>query len=108
MPRVIMCDYDGKIPARLIRRIRWVLYVAVACRAEWVRIDRTRRGYHVCIRVNRNLSMLRVILVQALLGSDWRRETFNARRASRMRYVGPFWRERVNTLYYSHHRSVRV
>lgn len=106
--RVILLDYDGKVPAKFLARVRWVLRVAVGTRPVWVRQDRTRHGWHFVIAVARTLSPQRVVLVQSLLGSDWRRETFNARRVARLPYVLPLWRSRYNVLYDCHFRSVKV
>ena len=107
-PRVILLDYDGRVPAKFLARLRWVLNVAVATRPVWVRQDRTRNGWHITVGIGRRLSPVRVVLVQALMGSDWRRETFNARRVARLPYVAPLWRSRWNVLYDCHFRSVRV
>lgn len=126
----ILLDFDGTIPRAIVRgnawrnlrrgqslhytdqgaarRLRWVLDVAVCAKVKWLRVDRTRNGYHVVVRTNRRLAAVRVVLCQALLGSDWRRETFNARRVARLPFVPPYWRRRWNTLYAAHHRSVRI
>lgn len=69
---------------------------------------RTRHGWHVVVLVNRSCSFLRVVAFQVLLGSDWKREAFNLRRATKWRDVPPFWRERANVLYRRHYRSVEL
>ena len=117
MPRYLLCDFDGRdvatgryqraLPAELVSRVQWVLR-HLGLRADFLRVDRTARGFHVIVKLTRNLSPLRVVLVQALLGSDYRRETFNAGRVRVYRHVSRFWRERGNVLYQRHKRSVRV
>lgn len=75
---------------------------------RFIRYVRTRRGWHVVIGVAGRVSMVRVILLQALLGSDWKRESFNSRRALAWRHVPAFWRVRANVLYTRHARGVRL
>lgn len=104
---ILKVDYDGVIPRdfdmrlSLIRRIHRLSFVVV-------RIDRTRHGYHVTVVVRQRVAFWRVILLQALLGSDWKRELFNSRRAIAWRRVPAFWRERANVLYQRHYRSVQT
>ena len=98
-------DYDGTFPRDFDVRL------ALAARVHrltvtLVRIDRTRHGYHVVIVVRQRVAFTRVILLQAVLGSDWKRELFNSRRACAWRRVPAFWRDRANVLYTRHYRSV--
>jgi hypothetical protein len=64
---------------------------------------RTRRGWHVVVQVytRRVVSPLFVVALQAILGSDSKRETFNLFRAVRLRQAPRAWQEigRWNTLY---------
>jgi hypothetical protein len=100
-------DYDGAFPRDFDARL------ALVCRVHRlapvvVRIDRTRHGYHVVIVVRQRIAFTRVVLLQAVLGSDWKRELFNSRRALAWRHVPAFWRDRANVLYGRHHRSIRL
>lgn len=101
----IKCDYDGALPRDLSKRIALVCR-AHGLRVEVVRIRKTVRGWHVRITVRRRVAFWRVVLVQALLGSDWKRELYNSRRAIAWRSVPAFWRDRANVLYVRHHRGV--
>ena len=56
---------------------------------KWVRYDRTNRGWHIIIRVNRDLVPLEVVALQTVLGSDRKREAFNLARV--MAGGGPKW-----------------
>lgn len=47
---------------------------------KWIRLDRTNRGWHVIIPHAANVSPLEEIAVQAILGSDRKREAMNLRR----------------------------
>lgn len=101
----IKLDYDGAFPADFWMR------VGVVCRAHRLRIlawrrDRTRHGWHVVIYVVNRCSFQRVVLLQALMGSDWKREMFNSRRALAWRRVPVFWRTRANVLYDRHTKGV--
>jgi hypothetical protein len=98
-------DFDGAVPRDLLDRMRFVLRVHRLPVDVWS-LRRTRRGWHVTIEVRRRVAFSRVVLVQALLGSDWKRETFNSRRAIAWRHVPAFWRQRANVLYRRHERSV--
>jgi hypothetical protein len=105
---LVKCDYDG---ARLPPG--WWQRVGMACRfhglrVEYVRIDRTRNGWHVVIAVKQRVALMRLVLVQALCGSDWKRELFNSRRALVFRHTSPFWRKRANVLYSRHLRGVEL
>jgi hypothetical protein len=102
----IKCDFDGVMPRAFIQRVAFVCRV-LRCSVLYLEVHRTRRGHHVVIHVNRRLSFMRTVLIQALLGSDWKRETFNSRRASAWRNVPAFWRNRANVLYNRHYRSVK-
>lgn len=103
----LKCDFDGRIPRQFIERLTFVCRVQ-RCSVLNLRIDRTRHGYHAIIEVTGRMNMTRTVLVQALLGSDWKRETFNSRRAIAWRNVPAFWRNRANVLYVRHHRSATL
>lgn len=103
----IMCDYDGRIPADLTERLQMIVRVE-RLRVEFVRIDRTRHGYHMVVECRNRIAPMRLVLIQALLGSDWKREAFNAQRVKWLRSIPTFWRSRWNVLYHTHHRRVRL
>lgn len=104
---LLKCDFDrAACPgAAFAARLAFVARchrVGVA----FVRYERTRRGWHVVVGLTTRVSFARVVLLQSLLGSDWKRETFNSRRASAWRHVPPFWRQRANVLYRRHYRRI--
>lgn len=103
----LMCDFDGALPDDFAQRLV-VVVAAHRLRVECVSYRKTRRGWHVVVTVRQRVAFWRVVLLQALLGSDWKRETFNSRRATAWRRVPPFWRSRANVLYLRHHRSVSL
>lgn len=103
----IRLDFDGRFPLDFDRR------TALLCRVHRltpvvIRVDRTRHGWHVIVTVAQRVAPMRVVLLQALWGSDWKRETFNSRRVMAWRHIPPFWRARWNVLYARHHRKVTV
>lgn len=104
----LRCDYDGRIP-RDVMAARLVMVARLhRLRVRWVRFDRTRNGYHMVVNVAQRVALSRVILLQALLGSDWKREAFNSARVLDTRNVPLFWRQRVNVLYIRHYRGVTL
>jgi hypothetical protein len=102
---VLKCDYDGRIPAAFLARLAFVCRVH-RCRVALVEICRTRHGYHVLVTVTGRIAFARIVIMQAVLGSDWKRELFNSRRAMAWRDVPGFWRGRANVLYQRHYRGV--
>lgn len=103
---VIMLDFDGaQLPAGWLDRLGFVAR-QFGVRVLGIEIDRTRRGWHVMAAVTGNVAPLKLVLMQALCGSDYRRETFNGVRAGRLRGVNVFWRDRFNQLFTEHHRRV--
>lgn len=105
---LLKLDYDGAFPRDWMERIGFVAREN-RLRVSWARIDRTRHGWHLTAElVGRRISPLRLVLLQALCGSDYRRETFNGVRAGQLRGVDPFWRERFNQLFTEHHRRVVI
>lgn len=79
----------------------FVTFRAIGIRTKWVRFDRTRKGWHVILCLNTEISPSQTIALQAILGSDKRRETLNLMRVMEMERHGatPFWRKRWNLLY---------
>jgi hypothetical protein len=102
----LKCDYDGAIPADVWVRLEMVARLH-RLPVAWVRFDRTRRGYHMVVRVARRVDLRRVVQLQTVLGSDWKREAFNSARAWRAN-VPAFWRRRLNVLYARHLRGVAL
>lgn len=94
-------DVDSPRCPALLDRVRWVarwLHWSV----QYIEYRRTRRGWHVIITVRQRVTPFCVVAVQAILGSDWRRETFNLVRVRTMRArrLPRFWRDRFNVLYH--------
>lgn len=102
---LLKIDYDRAIPRDFDKRLALMQRVQ-RLRFVLVRIDKTRRGYHVVIVVRQRLAFWRVVLLQAVMGSDWKRELFNSRRVNAWRALPAFWRERANVLYVRHYRSI--
>lgn len=101
-------DYDGELPDDLYQRVVWTVATVLGCDVCDMRIDRTRHGYHVVILVPRRVAAVSVVALQAILGSDPKRESFNLVRARNLRAVSPFWRrERWNVLYHRHNKPSR-
>jgi hypothetical protein len=101
-------DFDcDRFPTDFMDRLR-VLDRLHALGIVAIGYRRSRRGWHVRICIRRSLGFLRLVAFQAILGSDWKREAFNSRRARNWRDVSPFWRQRANVLYRRHYRGVAI
>lgn len=98
MEKVAKLDIDGELPAELVQSICWTLH-RLDNAPQLVRIDRTARGWHVTIELERDVTALELVAMQAILGSDPRRETFNLVRVRNLADVPPCWEERWNVLY---------
>lgn len=75
-PDLTLCDYD-----RPHKPATWYHVARVArminARPLWMRLDRTKNGWHMVIQWNREFSAVEVVALQAALGSDVKREAYN-------------------------------
>lgn len=97
----IKLDIDRAVLGRQVFR-RWGFVqhlMSLHCRAMYV--ARTKNGWHVAIQVSETLSPAQVVAVQAICGSDWRREAFCLNKTRKLHRCPRFWRDRWNVLYHS-------
>lgn len=78
-PAVIMCDYDTPTAPGFLEFTK--VFHTLGITPISVRYDRTKRGWHVVIVLPRDLHKCATVALQAILGSDPRRETLNLMRA---------------------------
>jgi hypothetical protein len=75
--------------------MRWMLSVARAnnfyAGPFRLKRHRTKRGYHVELLAHIRLTSSRMVALQAILGSDYRREAFNLFRAQALPFAPAFW-----------------
>jgi len=95
-PGWVLCDYDRPRQPPAIGRLT-ALCRLMALHPVAVRYSKTRRGWHVVIRVRERLTLIQSVTVQAILGSDPFREAFNFARARTE--PGPYWASRANILF---------
>jgi hypothetical protein len=97
--RELFLDYDR--PRGPTLKMIWTVLRACDLRPERIEYRRSRRGWHCVIRVNAALLPAEQVALQAVMGSDSRRELLNAMRVLSIRRRGarPFWRARWNLLY---------
>lgn len=99
--RMLMLDLDDrKLPYSIQHRINKALRLQ-GLRAESSCYVRTRKGWHVEIRLTEKLQPLESVALQAIMGSDCFREGLNLLRVRSIEKHGamPFWRKRWNLLY---------
>ncbi len=90
----ILLDIDSK---KLDMSERYVLLRLMGIEPEYIRTDRTERGWHVIIPAP-HLSPIELIAAQAILGSDARREALNFFRFRKGAYMNLLFepKEKVN------------
>ena len=96
----VLLDYDER-HTRFVRGI-WAVCRIVGVRPLVLRLDRTRRGWHCVIVLNRAFTRGELVAFQACCGSDLRREALNLMRVVGIRTTpirSKFWRDRWNILY---------
>ena len=64
----------------------------------WIRYDKTRHGWHIIILWRKTMLPWSILALQAILGSDWRREAMNWARLASGR-TDAFAMKRWNILY---------
>jgi len=76
------------IPIHGVLRVLGIKY-------RWILLEKTYKGWHATIRLDRALSPSEMVALQFAIGSDKRRETLNLRRAICARR----WHPRMNILF---------
>ena len=84
MRTVLKIDYDSKpsveeLKAQINFRLDYVLYYFNINSCE-VEIKETNKGYHIRITVPKEIDDKSIVILQAVLGSDWLRELRNLSR----------------------------
>ena len=87
----------GVLPLRVIRAVCSI----VGVRVRDVRHDRTARGFHVVVMLRDRMTRAEIVAIQAVLGSDSKREALNLMRARSIRLHGcpREFRDRWNLLF---------
>ena len=97
---VIYVDLDRRSGLRLPRL--WSTCRIIGLRPHTIRIDYTRRGWHLLLFFRERFHPAEIVALQTILGSDYRRERLNLMRVLGMRRTpvnAKFWRARWNILY---------
>jgi hypothetical protein len=97
--RQIYLDYDNITAPSLLKLSRSCSLCSL--HIEWIRYDRTNRGWHVICRFTEALHPAECVALQAVLGSDSEREKFNLARviANRREGANAWKRSRSNILF---------
>lgn len=67
-------------------RILKVLLMCGLYRKSFIKFRATQHGYHIKVSIFQELEKIEIILLQALCGSDWKREVFNFIRLKQGRF----------------------
>lgn len=102
----LLCDFDGALPRGVWTRIEMAVRLH-RLNVYGVSVERSGsgKGWHVVVVCGKRLAPMRVVALQAIIGSDWKRELYNSRRAAAWRRVPGFWRKRANVLYSRHYKG---
>ena len=104
-PARTFCDYDKPRKPPSAAEIAWVA-ATLGMRPLWCRLDRTRRGWHLIVQWQQkrngrwraaDLKPAEAVAIQAILGSDPKREALNLMRT--MSDYDAAGRRRWNILY---------
>lgn len=74
-PGLVMCDYDRKNVKPLMRL--WAVSRMMGIHPKFTQLRRTRRGWHMLVQFRETFNALETVALQAILGSDAFRETYN-------------------------------
>jgi len=77
-PNRTLCDYDNSRGPTLLHV--WRIARMLDIRPQFVRLDRTRRGWHLIIEWRRRFTPVEIVAIQCVLGSDRQREAFGLAR----------------------------
>jgi len=95
---MLYLDFDGPFPERFEQKLFFVFRTIRITPVFW-RIDRTAHGYHVIVGLPVALEPFQTLALQAILGSDWRRESLNWFRLYNMPANSRLHLENWNILY---------
>jgi hypothetical protein len=99
--KMLLLDFDGKPPKYSALSSMFKILRSVNVRPLSFCYARSNRGWHVAIILSRKIGRLERVALQAILGSDRKRECLNLFRVLAMRgkKVSPFWEQRWNLMF---------
>jgi len=80
--KVLKLDLDGKNGLDTFLKRMWIMKY-LGLKTEYAKVYHTTNGYHLVLGLDNEIDDLKAILMQALLGSDYRREACNLLRIER-------------------------
>jgi hypothetical protein len=96
----ILLDFDGPLPDDFAERCEFIQRTLELTIEDGALISSsTNGGVHVRMRLREPVAEWLIVVMQALLGSDYRRETYNVRRVLTLSDAPAFWHSRWNVLY---------
>jgi hypothetical protein len=95
----IKIDIDSRELERAVFQRLDVICAVLTLHRKALCVTRTRHGWHVIVQVSETIHPQGIVAIQAICGSDWRRETYTLQKARRLHAVDAYWRDRFNTTY---------
>lgn len=63
------------------RKIMWIFSILnIDYKYKFLKSSKSGKGFHVLIETEKDISDLEIVAIQAIIGSDYKRETFNLNR----------------------------
>lgn len=92
-----LLDFDNPIPRNWYIKLLWVSRT-IHAKPIYCRTDKTKHGYHIIVKWDREWSDYQILALQSILGSDYRREALNLFRLDNSPQT-PAAKQRWNILY---------
>jgi len=104
-PGLVYIDWDHRRTPPM--RPVWTGLRICGLRPRWIQHRRTQHGWHVIISLTRRLPAAETVALQAILGSDRRRENLNLMRVLALPKHSRFFQQRWNLLFLEKAKSTR-
>ena len=97
----LLLDFDDlDLASGFMNRLAFVVrHMKLTLESVSFEYSSSGRGIHVVVSLNEWVPPLVAVTLQAILASDYRRETFNVVRVLSLPHASVFWRRRWNTLF---------
>jgi hypothetical protein len=89
--RTLKIDIDSKtISQRQVNRMDWIIAFFRLDILD-IKLTESRKGWHIEFIIQNPINDYEIVLLQLLLGSDWKRECFNLLRVHSGKFKNQSW-----------------